>query len=68
MVVCDMTGKSVSGVLVMYASRSVFRRLSEEEIGVSESMMRANRRLKKDVKSGMFVALLWMPNQSSRKS
>ncbi len=28
-------------------------------IGVSESMMRANRRLKKDVKSGMFVALLF---------
>ena len=48
----DVTGKSVSGALVMSASRSVFRMLSEEELSVSESMMRANRRLKKDVKVG----------------
>ena len=58
-VIGDVTGKSVSGALVMSASRSVFRMLSEETLGVSESMMRANRRLKKDVKSGMFVALLY---------
>jgi serine phosphatase RsbU (regulator of sigma subunit) len=58
-VIADVTGKSVSGALVMSASRSVFRMLSEEHLTVSESMMRANRRLKKDVKSGMFVALLF---------
>jgi sigma-B regulation protein RsbU (phosphoserine phosphatase) len=43
----------------MSASRSVFRMLSEEDLSVGESMMRANRRLKKDVKTGMFVALLY---------
>jgi len=59
MVIGDVTGKSVSGALVMSASRSVFRMLSEEDLTVAESMMRANRRLKKDVKSGMFVALLF---------
>jgi sigma-B regulation protein RsbU (phosphoserine phosphatase) len=59
LVIGDVTGKSVSGALVMSASRSVFRMLSEEELSVSQSMMRANRRLKKDVKSGMFVALLF---------
>jgi sigma-B regulation protein RsbU (phosphoserine phosphatase) len=59
MVIADVTGKSVSGALVMSSSRSVFRMLSEEELTVSESMMRANRRLKKDVKAGMFVALLF---------
>jgi sigma-B regulation protein RsbU (phosphoserine phosphatase) len=59
MVVGDVTGKSVSGALVMSASRSVFRMLSEEELTVGESMIRANRRLKKDVKTGMFVALLY---------
>ncbi|MCP4622482.1 MAG: SpoIIE family protein phosphatase [bacterium] len=58
-VIGDVTGKSVSGALVMSASRSVFRMLSEETHSVSESMMRANRRLKKDIKSGMFVALLY---------
>ncbi len=58
-VIGDVTGKSVSGALVMSASRSVFRMLSEQELTVRESMMHANRRLKKDVKSGMFVALLY---------
>ena len=59
MVIGDVTGKSVSGALVMSASRSVFRMLSEEVLSVGESMIRANRRLKKDVKPGMFVALLY---------
>jgi sigma-B regulation protein RsbU (phosphoserine phosphatase) len=59
MVIGDVTGKSVSGALVMSASRSVFRMLSEENRSVAESMRRANRRIKKDVKTGMFVALLY---------
>jgi sigma-B regulation protein RsbU (phosphoserine phosphatase) len=59
MVIGDVTGKSVSGALVMSASRSIFRMLSEEELGVGEIMIRANRRTKKDIKSGMFVALLY---------
>lgn len=59
MVVGDVTGKSVSGALVMSASRSVFRMLSEEDLTVGEIMTRANRRIKQDIKSGMFVALLY---------
>lgn len=59
LVVGDVTGKSVSGALVMSAARSVFRMLSEEELSVGEIMMRANRRTKQDIKSGMFVALLF---------
>jgi len=58
-VIGDVTGKSVSGALVMSASRSVFRMLSEEEMSVGEIMIRANRRTKKDIKPGMFVALLY---------
>ena len=68
MVIADVTGKSVSGALVMSASRSVFRMLSDEELSVSESMMRANRRLKKDVKTGMFVALLFAVLNSEDKT
>jgi serine phosphatase RsbU (regulator of sigma subunit) len=60
MVIGDVTGKSVSGALVMSSSRSIFRMLSEEDLTVGESMMRANRRLKKDIKTGMFVALLYV--------
>jgi sigma-B regulation protein RsbU (phosphoserine phosphatase) len=58
-VVGDVTGKSVSGALVTAASRGIFRMLSEQELNVSEIMIRANRRTKKDIKSGMFVALLF---------
>ena len=59
LVIGDVTGKSVSGALVMSASRSIFRMLSEEELTVDQIMTRANRRTKKDIKSGMFVALLY---------
>ncbi|MBW1849789.1 MAG: SpoIIE family protein phosphatase, partial [Deltaproteobacteria bacterium] len=59
LVIGDVTGKSVSGALVMSASRSVFRMLSETELSVGEMMIRANRRIKKDTKSDMFVALLY---------
>jgi sigma-B regulation protein RsbU (phosphoserine phosphatase) len=59
LVVGDVTGKSVSGALVMSASRTLFRVLSEEKMTVADIMMRANRRTKKDIKSGMFVALLY---------
>ncbi len=58
-IIGDVTGKSVSGALVMSASRSIFRMLSEEDLSVSEIMIRANRRSKKDIKPGMFVALLY---------
>jgi sigma-B regulation protein RsbU (phosphoserine phosphatase) len=58
-VIGDVTGKSVSGALVMSASRSVFRMLSEEGLGVGEIMVRANSRTKKDTTAGMFVALLY---------
>jgi len=59
LVIADVTGKSVSGALVMSSSRSVFRMLSEEKLSVGDIMVRANRRIKKDIKSGMFVALLY---------
>jgi sigma-B regulation protein RsbU (phosphoserine phosphatase) len=59
LVVGDVTGKSVSGALVMAASRSVFRMLSEEQLTVGDIMIRANWRTKKDIKKGMFVALLY---------
>ena len=67
-VVGDVTGKSVSGALVMSASRSIFRMLSEQQLGVGEIMDQANRRAKKDIKSGMFVALLYAVLDSTKKT
>ncbi len=68
MVVGDVTGKSVSGALVMSASRSVFRMLSEEDLTVGDIMVRANRRIKKDIKTGMFVALLYAVLHAEERS
>ena len=67
-VIGDVTGKSVSGALVMSASRSIFRMLGENNLTVSESMISANRRTKKDIKRGMFVALLYAVLSAENKS
>ena len=58
-VVGDVSGKAVSGALVMAASRSIFRVLTETHESVEEVMNRGNLRLHQDVKKGMFVALLY---------
>jgi serine phosphatase RsbU (regulator of sigma subunit) len=59
-VVGDVSGKAVSGALVMAASRSIFRVLTETHESVEEVMNRGNIRLHQDVKKGMFVALLYV--------
>ncbi len=69
-VIADVTGKSVSGALVMTASKSVFRLLSEEKLGVGEIMTRANKQIKKDITKapGMFVALIYAELNIEEKS
>jgi serine phosphatase RsbU (regulator of sigma subunit)/CHASE2 domain-containing sensor protein len=67
-VIGDVTGKSVSGALVMSASRTVFRILTEQQMTVAESMLRANHRLKQDIKSDMFVALLFAELNSAKRT
>lgn len=58
-VVGDVSGKAVSGALVMAASRSIFRVLSEAGASVRDVMTTGNLRLMNDIKKGMFVALLY---------
>jgi sigma-B regulation protein RsbU (phosphoserine phosphatase) len=69
-VIADVTGKSVSGALVMTASKSVFRLLSEDRLSVGEIMKRANQQIKKDITKakGMFVALLYAVLNIKEKS
>lgn len=67
-VVGDVSGKAVSGALVMAASRSIFRVLTETHESVGAVMNRGNIRLHQDVKKGMFVALLYAvldPNEKT---
>ena len=58
-IVGDVSGKAVSGALVMAASRSIFRVLADSAVSVSDMVLSGNRRLKHDVKKGMFVALVY---------
>lgn len=55
----DVSGKAVSGALVMAASLSVLRVLVEADATVEEVLHRANQRLCRDVQKGMFVALVY---------
>jgi sigma-B regulation protein RsbU (phosphoserine phosphatase) len=68
LVIGDVTGKSVSGALVMSAARSVFRMLSEEQFSLRDIMLKANRRAKQDTASGMFIALLYADLNASNKT
>ncbi|MFC1844351.1 SpoIIE family protein phosphatase [Thermodesulfobacteriota bacterium] len=56
-IVGDVSGKAVSGALVMAASRSIFRVLADAKASVRDMVLQGNIRLKHDVKKGMFVAL-----------
>jgi serine phosphatase RsbU (regulator of sigma subunit) len=68
LVIGDVSGKAVSGALVMAAARSVFRVLSSEKVTVQEVMNAGNKRLKNDIKKGMFVALLYAVINPSARS
>lgn len=56
MVIGDVSGKAVSGALVMAASRSIFRVLTGTNPAVASVMNAGNACLLRDVKKGMFVA------------
>jgi sigma-B regulation protein RsbU (phosphoserine phosphatase) len=59
-IVGDVSGKAVSGALVMASCRSIFRVLADEpEVSVSDMMLSGNRHLIHDIKKGMFVALVY---------
>ena len=55
-VIGDVSGKAVSGALVMAASRSIFRVLTGTNPDVATVMNAGNACLLRDVKKGMFVA------------
>jgi sigma-B regulation protein RsbU (phosphoserine phosphatase) len=58
-IVGDVSGKAMSGALVMAASRSIFRILTETYASVEQLMTIGNTLLKRDIRKGMFVALAY---------
>lgn len=58
-VIGDVSGKGVSAALMMAASRSIYRVLADAHPSVEDLMSMGNRLLNRDIKKGMFVALLY---------
>jgi serine phosphatase RsbU (regulator of sigma subunit) len=58
-VIGDVSGKGVSAGLLMAGARSTYRVLVDASASAQEVMILANRRLQRDVRRGMFVALLY---------
>jgi len=58
-IVGDVSGKGVSAGLLMAGARSTYRVLLDADPPVDEVMSLANQRLHRDIRKGMFVALLY---------
>lgn len=58
-IVADVSGKGVSAGLLMAGARSTYRVLLDANPPVREVMTLANQRLHRDIRKGMFVALLY---------
>jgi sigma-B regulation protein RsbU (phosphoserine phosphatase) len=58
-IVGDVSGKGVSAGLLMAGARSTYRVLLDADPAVGEVMTLANQRLHRDIRKGMFVALLY---------
>lgn len=67
-IVGDVSGKAVSGALVMAASRSVLRVLAETHQSAEAIMNFSNVRLCSDVRKGMFVALVYAIADSTNRT
>ena len=59
MIVADVSGKGVSAGLLMAGARSTYRVLLDANPPVREVMNSANQRLHRDIRKGMFIALVY---------
>jgi serine phosphatase RsbU (regulator of sigma subunit) len=58
-IIADVSGKGVSAGLLMAGARSTYRVLLDADPPVHEVMNNANQRLHRDIRKGMFIALLY---------
>jgi sigma-B regulation protein RsbU (phosphoserine phosphatase) len=59
LIIADVSGKGVSAGLLMAGARSTYRVLLSEDPPLREVMNNANQRLHRDIRKGMFIALLY---------
>jgi len=60
MVVADVSGKGISGAMIMAMARSVIRLLAEKNPDAKDTIIRANRIIAKDVKNVMFLTAIYL--------
>jgi sigma-B regulation protein RsbU (phosphoserine phosphatase) len=58
-IIGDVSGKGVSAGLLMAGARSTYRVLLDADPPVADVMIQANQRLHRDIRKGMFVALVY---------
>ncbi len=58
-IIADVSGKGVSGAMVMVMVRSVFKMVALLGKSPAETVVQANKILSKDIKKGMFVTLVY---------
>jgi sigma-B regulation protein RsbU (phosphoserine phosphatase) len=59
MVVADVSGKGAQGAMVMAQTRTVMRMLAPEAGSASETLMRTNYLIAREIKRGMFVTAMF---------
>ncbi len=58
-IVADVSGKGISGAMVMVMVRSVLRMLGPLGLSPKETIIKANRLIIKDMRKGMFVSAIY---------
>lgn len=59
LVIADVSGKGISGAMVMVMVRSVFRMLGGNRLSPKRTLLEANRIIGQDIKPGMFVTVIY---------
>lgn len=58
-IVADVSGKNVSGAMVMVMLRSVFRMVAPACLSASETLQKVNEHVTRDIPRGMFVTAMY---------
>jgi sigma-B regulation protein RsbU (phosphoserine phosphatase) len=67
-IVADVSGKGIPGSMVMTMARSLIRMEAERNLSTSDTLIKVNRILARDIRRGMFVTCIYMILNSRAKT
>ncbi len=59
-VIADVSGKGITGSMIMGIFRSILRRFAEENLSTRDVLVRTNELLSRDLRRGMFVTVFYV--------